>query len=435
MRYILSIFAIFAITFTASAYRYGALTYGTPESVGMNGEYLNRTIDSIVKNAIAKRCFPGCQVLVARRGKIVLNKSYGYHTYERKRRVSNNHLYDIASCTKVMAATLCMMRLVEQNRIELDKPFSDYFEEFRGTDKENCTLREFLTHQSGLRNISFRKMFLDEKRNLRADMFSKTRSQEFPYQFCDSLYVCRDTHAKMFQQIIDKPLGSKRFLYSCLSFHCYPTIVERLTGRKYEDFLYDDFYRPLGVKDATYNPTRKYSRSKIVPTEYDKIFRKRMSHGFVHDEAAASLGGVSGNAGIFANATSLAPILQMLLNGGAYDGKRYFEISTVREWTTCQFPANNNHRAIGFDRRRFEDRIIFTERSYFYAPSVSESSFGHSGYTGTMVWADPEEDLIFIFLSNRVHPTRSGDAFFKLNPRANCHEAAYEAIRRFKKFN
>lgn len=429
MKYILSLCIAIATTLSVSAFTHKPLSYATPESVGMDGKYLNHTIDSIVDNAIANRCFPGCQILVARHGKIVFHKSYGHHTYECKQKVENDHLYDIASCTKVIAATLCLMRLVEQDLISLDEPFSKWFEEFRGTDKEKCTLREFLAHQSGLRNIGLSKLFLDEKRKMRSDMFSNHRSKEFPYQFADSLFVCKDTHARMFQQIIDKPLGAKKECYTCLSFHIYPTLIERITGRKYEDFLHEEFYRPLGAKDVTYNPLLNYPRNRIIPTERDKRYRNSLIHGFVHDEAAASLGGVSGNAGLFASAESLAPILQMLLNGGIYNNKRYFDGKTIREWTTCQYPETMNHRAIGFDRRRFKDRAIFVNRSYYYAPSASEVSFGHSGFTGTMVWVDPADDLIFIFLSNRVHPSRKNPNFFRLNPRANCHEAVYKSIR------
>jgi CubicO group peptidase (beta-lactamase class C family) len=430
-RSILYTISLFAIVFSTKAFSFGpTLSYGKPESVGMDGEYLNRTIDSIIDHSIENRCFPGCQILVARRGKIVFQKSYGYHTYEQKQKVENNHLYDMASCTKVMAATLCLMRLVEEGKISLDEPFSKWFEEFRGTDKEECTLREFLAHQSGIRNLSFSKIFFDDNRKMRSDVFCKSQSEDFPYQFSDSLYVCKDIHAKVFQMIVEKPLGAKKEHYACTSFHCYPTLIERLTGRNYEEFLYEEFYRPLEAKDATYNPLRKYPRNQIVPTERDRRYRNGVIHGFVHDEAAASLGGVSGNAGLFASAESLAPILQMLLNGGVYNGRRYLNQETIRQWTTCQYPESMNHRAIGFDRRRFKDRIIFTNRKYYYAPSVSEISFGHSGFTGTMVWVDPATDLIFIFLSNRVHPSRSNPNFSKLNPRAQCHEAVYESIRR-----
>ena len=431
-RYTLLAITIFAIFATASARRRDSLTYATPESVGMNGLYLNNTIDSIAKHAITERCFPGCQVLVARRGKIVFNKSYGHHTYDSLRPVENRHIYDIASCTKVMATTLCLMRLVEEKKLSLDEPFSKWFTEFQGTDKEQCTLREFLAHQSGIRNLSFRKMFFDNKRTLRSDLFSTKRSQAFPYQFYNNIYLSKDTHQKLFQHIIDKPLGEKKLHYACTSFHCYPTVIERLTGRTFENYLYEEFYQPLGVTDAMYNPLRKYSLEQIVPTEVDDIFRKGLVHGYVHDEAAASLGGISGNAGIFASAESLAPILQMLLNGGVYNGKRYFKRRTIREWTSCQYPVSGNYRALGFDRRRFSDLPIYTNRKYYYAFSASECSYGHSGFTGTMVWVDPKEDLIFIFLSNRIHPSRNSDSFLKLNPRANCHEAAYQSIRMFR---
>ena len=428
--------ATLLITLSASARKGEAsLTHATPESVGMNGEYLTRTIDSIATHSIAERCFPGCQILVARKGKIVFSKSYGHHTYEQAQAVENHHLYDMASCTKVLASTIALMRLVEQGQLSLDKPLSLYFEEFRGTDKEQSTLRELLAHQSGIRNLSFGRMFFEKGRTLRSDMFSRCSSEAFPYRVCDSLYACKDTHAMMFRQIVELPLSTKKLRYACTSFHCYPTLIERITGRNYEEFLYGEFYRPLGIERATYNPLHRFSREEIVPTEVDNFFRKGLVHGFVHDEAAASLGGVSGNAGLFANAESLAPILQMLLNGGLYNGKRYLKQKSIRKWTSCQYPRNNNYRGLGFDRRRFSDKrrtAKLDNRPYYYAPSVSKRSYGHSGFTGTMIWADPKEELIFIFLTNRIHPSRDNKAFSEQNPRAKCHEAAYEAIRRFR---
>lgn len=426
------IFFIFTLILPTSAHLGKPLEYATPESVGMNGRYLHHTIDTIVSRAIAERCFPGCQVLVARRGKIVHHKSYGHHTYDKLQRVENNHLYDIASCTKVMASTLCLMRLVEEGRLSLDEPLSKYFAEFRGSNKEECTLREILAHQSGIKNIYFGRIFFDKERNLNPEIFSNTQSEAYPYKFCDSIFVCKDIHAKIYQRIAELPQRDKTYHYTCTPFHCVPAIVERVTGRKYEDYLCEEFYKPLGAKGITYNPTRNYPLEKIVPTEKERLRREILTHGYVHDEAAALLGGVSGNAGIFASAESLAPILQMLLNKGTYGGKRYFKRKTIKEWTQCQYPENGNHRALGFDRCRFEDRVIFTNRGYYYAPSVSDLGYGHSGFTGTMVWVDPKEDLVFVFLCNRVHPSRTNEAFSRLNPRARCHEAVYESIRRFR---
>ena len=434
--FILSL-TLLAVAFSATARKSSALTYAAPESAGLDGRYLNYTIDSIATASIAARCFPGCQILVARHGKIVFHKSYGHHTYDAKRDVENDHLYDMASCTKVMAATICLMRLVEQGKLDLDAPLSTYLEEFRGSNKADLTLRECLTHQSGLRNEGASRLFIDKKtKQLRSDLFSTVQSEEFPQPFCDGIYVHKDNRERMLDLIVKQQPRAKKFHYSCFNFHLTAFLVERLTGRNYEEYLYEEFYKPLGAKDAMYNPTRKYSTAQIVPTEIDRRFRKKLAQGYVHDEAAASMGGVSGNAGLFANSASLAPILQMLVNGGEYNGTRYFKQKTIREWTSCQYPDNGNHRAIGFDRRRLNDTLTLAERTtkpYYYAPSASESSFGHSGFTGTMVWADPAEDLIFVFLSNRVHPSRNNKVYFEINPRTKCHEAAYEAIRRFNK--
>lgn len=423
------------LTLSAVAQRSKALIYGTPESAGMNGDYLRYTIDSIANYSISAGCFPGCQILVARHGKIVFHKSYGHHTYDCKRDVENSHLYDMASCTKVMAATMCLMHLADQGKLDLDEPISHYLEEFKGSNKENLTLREIVSHQSGIRNERFSKMFLDENKQLRADMFSRTQSEEFPYKFCEGIFVHKDTYKMMLERIVKQKVGAKKFRYSCFNWHLAYFLVERITGRSYEEYLYEEIYKPLGVKDAMYNPTRRYSLAQIVPTEIDNRYRKLMAHGFVHDEAAASLGGVSGNAGLFANSESLAPILQMLVNGGEYNGVRLLSPKTINEWSRCQFPENGNHRAAGFDRPRLAEPELKPGEvfPYCYGPSASKSSFGHTGFTGTMVWVDPEEDLIYVFLSNRVHPSRRNKPFDKFNPRSRCHEAAYEAIRRYKK--
>ena len=417
-----------------SAKRTDALTYASPESVKMNGEYLNRTIDSIANSAIENKCFPGCQILVARKGKIVLHKSYGHHTYECEQKVENSHLYDMASCTKVMAATIGLMKLADEGKIDLDKPYSTYFEELRGTNKEDITLREYLSHQGGLRNISSGKMLYNKEKKLHEKMFSTEQSEDFPYTYCDGIYASKNNHKLMFSRIAKQKVSEKKFVYSCLMFHTYPTLIERLTGKTYEEFLNEEFYKPLGAKCATYNPLRKFPLSQIVPTARNSNHRK-VVHGYVHDFAAASLGGISGNAGLFANTESLAPILQMLLNGGTYNGKRYLKSKTIKEWTTRHYADNGNHRAVGFDKRRLNDNLPLEQRTtkpYYYAPSASEVSFGHSGFTGTMVWVDPKEDLVFIFLSNRVHPNTK-NPYFEINPRSKCHEAAYEAIRRYKK--
>ena len=431
---LLAVIVSSAAFFSVSARKSEVLSYGTPESVGINGAYLSRTLDSIANASIQSKCFPGCQILVARHGKIVYHKSYGHHTFKQERPVENHHLYDMASCTKVMAATICLMRLVEQKQLDLDKPISLYLEEFKGSNKENLTLREILTHQSGIRNMSFTRLFLNKDKQLRTNLFSTTQSEEFPYQCGENLYSSKGIYDYMLNHIVKQKVYAKKFKYSCLNWHLANILVERVTGRKYEDFLYEEFYKPLGVKDATYNPRGKYPLSEIVPTGFDRRYRRGATHGFVHDTAAGMLGGVSGNAGLFANSGSLAIILQMLLNGGEYNGVRYFKRKTVREWSSYQYPRNNNHRGLGFDKPRFEAPTPESSATihYPYGPSASKQSFGHTGHTGTMVWIDPKADMFMILLSNRV-ATPNKNVFMKQNPRTKCHEAVYEAIKQYKK--
>ena len=436
LRFLLLLFASIFVATEAAGNRNDTLRYASPQSVGMDSLYLVSAIDSIMQNAIAQHAFPGGQVLVARHGKIVHNKSYGHHTYRSYRPIENDHIFDLASCSKVMGATLALMRLVEQGVIKLDEPISKYFPYFVGSNKEQITFREALTHNGGLRAINIRRLLLDEEKNLREGLFSCRPSEEYPFEVCKGLWACKGMRDTIFMAAARSPLGDKRLRYSCMSFLCYPYIVEKLVGKSFEEYLREAFYAPLGADRIMMTPAHRYPKNKIVPTEIDTIFRNTLVHGYVHDEKAAVMGGWSGNAGLFANAESVAKILQMLLNKGVYGGERYFKNKTINEWTARQYPDSENYRGLGFDRRRLNDTLPLELRpgGCYYAPSASEKGYGHSGFTGNMFWVDPEKDLIFVFLSNRVHPHRRiCDYFFDHNPRARCHEAAYEAMRRFRR--
>lgn len=425
--------ALFCATIPLNARRCDTLSHASPQSAGMDSSYLVSALDSIVAKAIDMHAFPGCQILVARHGKIVLQKSYGYHTYRNHRPIENDHIFDLASCSKVMGATLALMRLVEQGVLDLDEPISNHFPYFIGSNKEKLTFREALAHNGGLGAINMKELLLDAQGHLREGLFSCRPSEDFPLEVCKGLWACKGMRDTIFRAAAATPLGEKKLRYSCMSFLCYPYIIEKVTGKRFEDYLRKEFYAPLGADRIMLTPAHRYLKDKIVPTEIDTVYRNTLVHGYVHDEKAAVMGGWSGNAGLFANTESIAIILQMLLNEGVYGDTRYFNSKTIQDWTSRQYENGDNYRGLGFDRRRLNDTLPLGQRStsYYYAPSTSERGYGHSGFTGNMFWVDPEESLIFVFLSNRVYPNRKLGGYFDYNPRARCHEAVYEAIRRY----
>lgn len=431
MKRLILTLVILSASLCAAAEKADTLFYASGADAGLDGEYLTATIDSLIDDAMSKYAFPGCQVLVARKGRIVHHKSYGHHTYRRYIPVENDHIFDLASCSKVMGATIALMKLVEDGKLDLDKPFSTVFPYFKGSNKEDITLREFLAHQGGLQpsvsvwNIAFK----DGK--FREGLFSYTESEEYPIEVYKNMWGRKDLRDRVYQAVADTKLREKKYRYSCMSFLCYPYVVESITGMGYEDYLRKNFYTPLGADAIMLNPAHKYPVDKILPTEVDTALRNALVHGYVHDESAALLGGISGNAGLFANAESMAKILQMILNEGTYGGHRYLKRKTIKEWTSCQYPENNNRRGLGFDKPIFDNSRELSFDDAYPAPSATQESWGHYGFTGTMFWVDPAEDIIYIFLSNRVYPDRGIDSLGRLSTRTKCQEAVYESIRRF----
>lgn len=381
-------------------------------------------IDSLAAFAIRQRAIPGCQIIVAKDGQVIYQKSYGYHTYDSLRQVKNTDLYDLASVTKVAAALPALMLLYDQGKFNPDATLSTYLPYFKNSNKSDLTFRELLTHQAGLTPwIPFWQHEMKKNGKFRKRAISDRESNKYSYQIAGELYLKNNFQKHIYKEIKDSPVGEKKYLYSDLSFYLYPEIVENLSGQKYEDFLLDNFYKPLGAETMTYNPMVNYRLDRMVPTEYDSLFRKQLIHGQVHDEGAALMRGISGHAGLFADVNDLAKLWQMYCNYGEYGGRRFLSDSTMHEFTRCQFPENNNRRALGFDRP-----MPVPKPDGNTAVSVSQSSFGHTGFTGNFVWVDPEIDLVYIFLSNRVYPTRNNTKLYDLNIRTNIQEVIYEAI-------
>lgn len=398
--------------------------YTLPEEVGLDGDYFKK-IDSIVYQSIKGKAIPGCQVLVARNNKVVYKKSFGYYTYDSLRKVVDSDLYDLASLTKVSGALPGLMKLYEEEKFDLDTTLGTYLPYFHKRNKKDLTFREILAHQAGLKSwIPYWKTTIKKNGKYRRKTLSSTESVDYPYEITEGLFLHKDYKDKIYKQIRKSKLGEKKYLYSGLIFYIFPDIIETITGEKYTDYMYANFYKPLGATSLTYNPLEKIDLDRIVPTEYDSVFRKTQIHGKVHDEGAAMMAGISSNAGLFANANDLAKLFQMFCNYGTYGGHKYLDEETVREFSSVQYPDNENRRGLGFDRPLLKPHVNGNT-----AKSVSQLSFGHSGFTGTFAWADPEYNLVYIFLSNRVYPTRENTILYKQNVRTNIQELIYQAIK------
>lgn len=399
-----------------------------PQDLGINGIVLNREIDKIMTQAIDSAAFPGGQILLAKDGKVFFHKAYGYHTYDSARLVQLSDLYDLASVTKTTAATLALMKLYNDGLFDPDKTMGYYFPKVAKGEKRDLIMRDVLAHQAGLRAwIPYWSESQNKKGKYRNKTVSTDSSAKYPYQLSEGLFMHKDFKEKKIYKMIkrSKVSDDKKYLYSGLTFYLIPELVKRLTGKSFDAYLEDEFYEPLGSKTLGFNPTDQFGLNEIVPTEVDSFFRMATLHGVVHDEGAAMMQGVSGNAGLFSNAMDLAKVYQMLLNGGSYGGKEYLSEATIQEFTGCQFCENGNRRGLGFDKPLVE----FNYNVSSVARGASPSSFGHTGYTGTLVWADPKNDLLFIFLSNRVHPTRNNSKIYQLNVRPNIHNLVYDLFR------
>lgn len=406
------------------------LAYTIPEEMGINSELLNHKIDSLAYLGLNQKAYPGCQVLIARDGNVFFHKTYGYHTYEQKLKVQEDDIYDWASVSKVTGSLPAIMKLVDEGKISMDAPIGRYRTDLAGSNKENLKMSDILTHQSGLIGwISFWQMALNDKKELDSTIFADHPSEKFNIRVSGKLYMNEDFSKVMFDSLKNSKLNSQnKYVYSDLGFHLFPGLISGVTGEKYDDYLYQSFFRPLGASTVGFNPYLKFSLDRIIPTENDDFFRNEVLLGFVHDEGAAMMGGISGNAGLFGSANDLAKIFQMYLQKGYFGGKRYISEATVNEFIKIQHPENDNRRGLGFDKPYIHNKQN-TLKDAYPAVDASKNSFGHSGYTGTFVWADPDNGLLYIFMSNRVHPTRDNTKLFNLNIRTVMHQKIYDCIK------
>lgn len=402
------------------------LRFGEPVEVGMD-EHVLEGIDSVVNLFMDYGAMPGCEVLVAKNGVVVYEKAFGKYSYSSKDSVSPQTIYDLASVTKSAATAVSLMKLYDEKKFDLDKTLGDYLPYVHGTDKDTLVMRNILTHQAQLKpSVATIPTFI--KNYYSRGMKSRTRSSEYPYmidyqlymkrdfqyvdgafsskkddvhsiELCEDLYMNNAYRDTVFRLIVESPLvPRKEVVYSDLGFYLMTDIIKNISGESLDDYTKHNFYSKLGASTLGYLPLRTFASSEIAPTENDEFFRKRLLQGNVHDRGAAILGGVSGHAGLFSNAYDLAKLLQMLLNGGHYGGETFIDSSTIQLFTSCPFCDSGNRKGLGFDKPEMDvNKIDPTCRC------TSPKSYGHTGFTGTLFWVDPDESLIYIFLSNRVN--------------------------------
>ncbi len=409
----------------------GRLQYGLPEGVGINSRSLEE-VTSIVEEGLKENAYPGAQVLIAKNGQVIYHKAFGHHTYENKRAVKTSDLYDLASVTKITSTLLAVMQLDGEGKLSLDDELGDHLRMTRGTPYEHLILRDILAHQAGLAAwIPFYNKTL-HKGQPRFDIYSKAYSKKYSVEVAKDLYMIPEYRDTIFYRVLNraKVNPKKEYRYSDVGYYFLKEIVEKITKEEINEYNEDQFYAPLGMHRTTFNPLNKFRLDEIIPTENDKVFRKQLIHGYVHDPGAAMLGGVGGHAGLFSTANDLAKLLQMYLQDGTFQNERYIKGGVVSQYAKCQFckdsiPMNpeENRRGAGFDKPQFHGNPGPT------CECISFESYGHSGFTGTYAWVDPSEDLIYVFLSNRVYPDANNKKLLSLNIRTRIQEKIYEAIR------
>lgn len=399
-------------------------SFGRPAEAGLDSAYLYRKIDSIATMAIDSGVAPGIQVLVAKNGMVVLHKTYGYQRYDSLVPVHKNMLYDFASLTKITGALPGLMKLYDQNKFSLDATMGTYLPYFAKGNKKSLQYRQILSHNARLKSwIAYYTTTIKKNGKYKRNTLSHDSSANFPVKLTNNLYLHKNYRDKIYKMIRKSPLNEKPgYVYSGLSFYLYPEIIEKLTGQDFETYEKSNFYKPLGASTLTYNPMRFYPKDQMIPTEVDTFFRMVPLQGVVHDEGAAMMRGVSSNAGLFGTALDLAKLMQMYLWRGQYGGERYITTNTMELFTACHYCNQGNRRGLAFDKPPIENK----EEGYT-AIDASPHSFGHSGYTGTFAWADPDTGILFIFMSNRVYPTRLNRKLYDLNIRPVMHQAVYDA--------
>ncbi|STO10642.1 beta-hexosaminidase [Flavobacterium hibernum] len=418
-----SINTSFSVNDGLSTEKLNRLAFTMPENVDMNPAILSK-IDAVAQKAIDGKMTPGMQVLVARKGSVIFQKSYGYQTYDNVRKVTNSDLYDVASISKMISTLPNVMQLYDKNKVTLDTKLKDMVPFFAKTNKENISFKDLLTHYAGLQAwIPFYKATLDSDGKPSAKYYRKIAESKFSTKVADSLFIRDDYHDTIMKIIADSPLSLKKeYKYSDFTFIILKEYLERKTHTKLEDLSQQNFFSTLGMNNTLYNPLNKFDKNNIAPTEIDTYFRHQLIQGYVHDMAAAMEGGVAGHAGIFSNAMDVAKMMQLYLQKGNYGNKQYFSEQTFDAFNTCYYKDQGVQRGLGFDKRIGKDGPT--------CACVSESSFGHTGFTGDIAWVDPETEIVYVFLSNRTFPNvgDDGNKLAKGKIREDIQKIIQEAI-------
>lgn len=425
-------------------------TLYSPEDFGMNSVKLAH-IDTIVKNGIKAMAFPGCQVLVLKEGKPIYDKCFGNYTYEAEQKVKPTTIYDLASLSKTTGTLLAIMKLYDNGKLKLTDKASKYLSFLQGTDKKDITIKEMLFHESGLpSSLPFYQLVI-EKKNIppllvsakdpahgilmdkkrvvgpaflfKEDWASKIPSAEYTSQVSDSFYVNNRFHQAAMQMIAKTPMKSKTYLYSCVNFILLKEVVETICDTSMDVFLDSEFFKPMKLNNMAYLPLRTHKKEDVAPTLKKDFLRNGVIQGYVHDPSAAFLGGVSGNAGLFASARDVAKVYQMLLNNGEMDGKRYLSAETCRIFTTTN--SASGRRDLGYDKP-----IPKNPKLSPCCISAPQAVYGHTGYTGTCCWVDPVNRLVYVFLSNRTYPGDGINKLAKMGIRTKIQEVIYQSMKK-----
>ena len=370
---------------------------------------MSEKIDSLINSSITLKNFPGAQLFVKFKDSIIINKSYGFHTYDSIIKVKQKHVYDLASLTKVLASTFSIMKLYDEDKLQLEEKVSDYFPELKRSNKKNTTIFQSLSHTSGwIPYISHQNFIKKRNGNLKKSIVRTKMDKRFSIKMNNNLFLKNTYSKKLFKRIKKSKLNRiDSYDYSGLFFFYVPNLIYKMTGYSFENYFKNTFINTKEIA-LTFNPTKVFSKDKIVPSEYDSIFRKGLIHGFVHDEAASFMGGVSGNAGLFGNAEGVGSLLSFLESNSTM-----FKQSTIQKFTSYAFENSQIRRGLGFDKP-------YSNNDYGEYPNknLSKTSFGHTGFTGTMFWVDPEKKLTIVLLTNRVYPSRKNESFYTNNVRS-----------------
>ena len=414
----------FKVGFGIDTYDLARLEYSIPEAAQLSSEKLAE-IDTIAKTILEKKMAPGFQVLVARKGKVVYHKSFGYHTDQKKREVKNSDLYDLASLTKILASLPLIMQAEEEEKIPLSASIRDILPSFAATNKAEVSVKEILSHFGKL--PAWIPFYLKTKDSIThknsAQFYRTTKTGRYNVKVAENLFITSSYKDSIYKYIKEVDQREKEgYKYSDLGYYLFKEALEKKYGKSLDKLVNQKFYSPLGADRMTYLPLKKFNKSVIVPSEKDDYFRNQLLQGNVHDMGAAMLGGVAGHAGLFANANDVAKVMQMYLQKGFYGGRRYLNTETIDKFNYRYYQDKKVRRGLGFDKPQLDPDVKAT------CGCVSDESFGHSGFTGTFTWADPKSEIVYVFLSNRTYPTMENRGLVKENIRTEIQQIIQDAI-------